>query len=87
VPFGPVYDVTDIVADPHFRAREMVVELDHPGLDQKLAVSGVPIRLSDTPGEIWRRAPLLGEHTDEVLRGCGLSAQSIAHLRTDGIVK
>jgi len=87
VPFGPVYDVTDIVADAHFRTREMVVELDHPGLDKKLAVSGVPIRLSDTPGEIWRRAPLLGEHTEEVLRGCGLSAQSIDQLRTAGIVK
>jgi len=87
VPFGPVYDVTDIVADAHFRTREMVVELDHPGLDKKLAVSGVPVRLSDTPGKIWRRAPLLGEHTEEVLRGCGLSAQSIDHLRTAGIVK
>jgi crotonobetainyl-CoA:carnitine CoA-transferase CaiB-like acyl-CoA transferase len=87
VPFGPVYDVTDIVTDPHFRARDMVVELDHPGLDQKLAVAGVPIRFSDTPGKIWRRAPLLGEHTDEVLRSCGLSAPAIAHLRADGIVK
>jgi crotonobetainyl-CoA:carnitine CoA-transferase CaiB-like acyl-CoA transferase len=87
VPFGPVYDVTDIVADPHFRAHEMVVELDHPGLDQKLAVAGVPIRLSETPGAIWRRAPLLGEHTEEVLRSCGLSAPAIAHLRAAGVVK
>jgi len=87
VPFGPVYDVTDIVTDPHFRARDMVVELDHPGLDQKLAVAGVPIRFSDTPGKIWRRAPLLGEHTDEVLRSCGLSAPAIADLRAKGIVK
>lgn len=87
VPFGPVYDVTDIVTDPHFRARDMVVHLDHPGLDQKLAIAGVPIRLSDTPGGIRRRAPLLGEHTDEVLRGLGFSAHAIAHLRTDGIVK
>jgi crotonobetainyl-CoA:carnitine CoA-transferase CaiB-like acyl-CoA transferase len=87
VPFGPIYDVTDIVVDPHFRAHEMVVELDHTGLDQKLAVAGVPIRLSDTPGQIWRRAPLLGEHTDEVLRSCGLSAPSIAQLRADRVVK
>lgn len=87
VPFGPVYDVTDIVTDPHFRARDMVVQLDHPGLDQTLAIAGVPIRLSDTPGGIRRRAPLLGEHTDEVLRGLGFSAHAIAHLRTDGIVK
>jgi crotonobetainyl-CoA:carnitine CoA-transferase CaiB-like acyl-CoA transferase len=87
VPFGPVYDVTDIAADAHFRARDMVVELDHPGLDQRPAVAGVPVRLSDTPGEIWRRAPLLGEHTDEVLRGCGFSAHLIACLRANGVVK
>jgi crotonobetainyl-CoA:carnitine CoA-transferase CaiB-like acyl-CoA transferase len=63
------------------------VELDHPGLDQKLAVAGVPIRFSDTPGAVWRRAPLLGEHSEEVLRSCGLSAPAIAHLRAGGIVK
>jgi crotonobetainyl-CoA:carnitine CoA-transferase CaiB-like acyl-CoA transferase len=87
VPFGPVYDVTDVVADAHFRARDMVVDLDHPGLTQKLAVAGVPVRLSHTPGGVRRRAPLLGEQTDEVLRGCGFSADAIAQLRHNGIVK
>jgi len=87
VPFGPVFDVGDIVADAHFRARDMVVALDHPGSCAKLAVAGVPIRLSETPGGIRRRAPLLGEHTAEVLKGLGLPAAAIAGLQADGVVK
>ncbi len=87
VPFGPVFDVSDIVADPHFRARDMVVELDHPGLDRKLAIAGVPVRLSQTPGAVRRRAPLLGEQTDEVLAGVGFSSDAIAGLRQAGVVK
>ena len=87
VPFGPVFDVSDIVADPHFLARDMVVPLDHPGLDRKIAVAGVPIRLSQTPGGIYRRAPLLGEDTDAVLGMLKLSAAEIAALRTEQVVK
>jgi crotonobetainyl-CoA:carnitine CoA-transferase CaiB-like acyl-CoA transferase len=87
VPFGPVFDVRDIVCDPHFRAREMVVEVDHPGLDRKLAVAGVPVRLSGTPGGVRRRAPLLGEQTDEVLSAAGFSTDAISLLRETGAVK
>jgi crotonobetainyl-CoA:carnitine CoA-transferase CaiB-like acyl-CoA transferase len=86
VPFGPVFDVSDIAADPHFAARDMVVALDHPGSEGKRAVAGVPVRLSETPGGIRRRAPLLGEDTDEVLGEAGLSASAITQLRADGIV-
>jgi len=87
VPFGPVFDVGDIVADPHFKVREMVVELDHPGVKQKLTVAGVPIRLSGTPGGVRRRAPLLGEQTDEVLRACGYSVRETERLRAEEIVR
>src|SRR5262245_38800876 len=87
VPFGPVFDVSDIVADPHFRAREMVVEVDHPGVNRKLAIAGVPVRLSATPGGIFRRAPLLGEQTDEVMAGLGFSAAEIAQLRTEFVIR
>jgi crotonobetainyl-CoA:carnitine CoA-transferase CaiB-like acyl-CoA transferase len=87
VPFGPVFDVADIVADAHFRAREMVVALDHPGSAAKLAVAGVPVRLSETPGGIRRRAPLLGEHTIEVLTRLGLSPAAVGKLRAEGVVK
>ena len=59
----------------------------HPGLDRKIAVAGVPIRLSQTPGGIYRRAPLLGEDTDAVLGMLKLSAAEIAALRTEQVVK
>jgi crotonobetainyl-CoA:carnitine CoA-transferase CaiB-like acyl-CoA transferase len=87
VPFGPVFDVSDIAADPHFRARDMVVPLDHPGTSGKRAVAGVPIRLSETPGGVRRRAPLLGEHTDEVLAALGLSSSAIDRLRAEQAVR
>ena len=87
VPFGPVFDVSDIVADAHFRARDMVVELDHPGVDDKLAIAGVPVRLSATPGGVFRRAPLLGEQTDEVMRDLGFSPEQINRLRAEQVVK
>jgi crotonobetainyl-CoA:carnitine CoA-transferase CaiB-like acyl-CoA transferase len=87
VPFGPVFDIGEIVADAHFRARNMVVPLEHPGSKAELAVAGVPVRLSETPGGIRRRAPLLGEHTSEVLREIGFSEAAIERLRTDRVVK
>jgi crotonobetainyl-CoA:carnitine CoA-transferase CaiB-like acyl-CoA transferase len=87
VPFGPVFDIAEIVDDAHFRARDMVVRLEHPGSAAALAVAGVPVRLSETPGGIRRRAPLLGEHTSAVLGGLGLSAAAIATLRAEGVVK
>jgi crotonobetainyl-CoA:carnitine CoA-transferase CaiB-like acyl-CoA transferase len=88
VPFGAVLEVSDIAADPHFRLREMVVPLEHPGLDTvRPAVAGIPIRLSGTPGRIRRRAPLLGEDTEAVLRDLGLDAAAILRLKADGVVK
>jgi len=64
-----------------------VVELDHPGVEEKLAIAGVPVRLSATPGGVRRRAPLLGEQTDEVMRGLGFSATEIDRLRAEQAVK
>ena len=87
VPFGPVFDVSDIVGDPHFRARDMVVEVEHPGVEEKLAIAGVPVRLSATPGGVFRRAPLLGEQTDEVMHGIGFSAADIDRLKTEQVIR
>lgn len=80
---GPVYDVADGLADPHFRAREVFVEVEDPELGSIPMPNIVP-RLSATPG-VWRRpAPALGEHTNEVLAGAGFSAEEIAALREEG---
>jgi crotonobetainyl-CoA:carnitine CoA-transferase CaiB-like acyl-CoA transferase len=87
VPFGPVYDVADIVEDPHFRARGMIVELDQPGSASPVAVAGVAPRLSETPGGVRHRAPLLGEHTDAILAELGCGPEEIAAWRAKQVVK
>jgi crotonobetainyl-CoA:carnitine CoA-transferase CaiB-like acyl-CoA transferase len=84
VPFGPVFDMADISADPHFQASGMLAEVEHPGMDQKLTIAGIPIRMSETPGSIRHRAPLLGEHSDMILQKAGCDADEIAKWRTAG---
>jgi crotonobetainyl-CoA:carnitine CoA-transferase CaiB-like acyl-CoA transferase len=79
VPCGPIHDYAQVVSDPHTLAREMVVELEHP-VEGTVRALGMPLKLSETPGEIRRPAPLLGEHTEEVLREAGLEAAEIAAL-------
>lgn len=86
-PFGPVYTAEDIFADPHFRQRDMIVDVEHPGCATPVQIAGVPIKMSQTPGRIARRAPLLGEHTDEVLRDqLGLGQDTLARLRAEGVI-
>jgi crotonobetainyl-CoA:carnitine CoA-transferase CaiB-like acyl-CoA transferase len=85
-PFGPVYTAKDIFEDPHFARREMLVEVEHPGCNAPVHIAGVPIKLSETPGGVRRRAPLLGEHTDEVLQDIGFAADDIARLRAQRVV-
>ena len=80
---GPVYNIADAVADPHFRERRVIVDIEDAELGP-LPVHNIVPRLSATPG-VWRRpAPALGEHTDEVLAGLGLDAAAIADLRATG---
>ena len=86
VPCGPVQDAAEIFADPHVRAREMLVELEHPGCGRPRAVAGVPVKLTLTPGSVRHRAPLLGEHTAQVLLSLGYGPEDIARLRNRGII-
>jgi formyl-CoA transferase len=67
VPVGPIHDYRQVFEDPHTLAREMMVEVEHP-VEGTLKALGIPVKLSDTPGAVRRAAPLLGEHTEEVLR-------------------
>lgn len=86
VPFSPVYNVRDIVADPHFKVREMLPWVPHPGLDHEVQIAGVAVKMTETPGKVRHRAPLLGEHTDEYLESIGCSASEIDRLRANKIV-
>ena len=85
VPAGPVNKIGDMLADPQVQAREMVVEVDHPRAGRVKAL-GSPIKFSDTPGAIRRPAPLLGEHTLEVLGALGYSGAEIERLKGEGAV-
>jgi len=87
VPFAPVYTVADIVQDPHFVARDMIVGLEHPGCEGEFAVAGVPIKMTETPGAIRRRAPMLSEHAAEVLAGIGIGDERLRDLRSRGVVR
>jgi crotonobetainyl-CoA:carnitine CoA-transferase CaiB-like acyl-CoA transferase len=80
VPFGPVQTAEDIFADPHFAARDMLPRVEQPGSAEPVAVPGVPVKLSGTPGGVRTRAPLLGEHTREILGEIGVPAARIQEL-------
>ena len=74
-----------MLADPHLRARDMIVDVDFPTRGTYQTV-GCPIKLSDSCAEITR-PPLLGEHTDEVLATlCGTSSEQLRRLRESGVV-
>jgi len=85
VPVGPVNKIGDMLADPQVAAREMVVEVQHPKAGATKAL-GLPIKFGETPGSITRHAPLLGEHTREVLEGLGYSAADIGKLQREGAI-
>ena len=85
VPAGPIYNLAQVYEDPHVRAREMVVELEHPVAGCVRHI-GIPVKLSGTPGCIARPAPTLGQHTDEVLEWLGLDTPAVTRLRESGIV-
>ncbi|WP_335971333.1 CaiB/BaiF CoA transferase family protein [Streptomyces sp. CA2R106] len=73
VPCGPVNTAADLYADPHLRAREMLVEIEHPGSARTVTVAGQPIKFAGSGAAVHRRAPLLGEHTAEILGSGGPS--------------
>lgn len=85
VPCGLIYTAPDMLADPHFRARQAIVEVAHP-LFGTLKMQNVAPRLSETPGAVRHAGPELGQHTDEILGGLlGKSAETLENWRAQGI--
>jgi formyl-CoA transferase len=85
VPAGRIYSAADIAADPHFAARGMIEDIV-AGDGERLKVPGIIPKLSATPGAIRTPAPKLGEHTNEVLKELGFSAQEISAFKEQNIV-
>lgn len=82
---GPIYDMEQVYEDPQVKARDMVVELSDEELGT-LRHIGVPVKLSETPGRIRRRAPALGEHSEEVLLAAGYTPEEFGELVKKGVV-
>ncbi|HEX7838753.1 MAG TPA: CoA transferase [Kofleriaceae bacterium] len=85
VPVGPVNRIGDMLADPQVAAREMVVEVDHPRAGRTRAL-GMPIKFSESRGDLTRPAPLLGQHSREILGQLGYAAPEIEALQQAGAV-
>lgn len=86
VPAGRIYSVADIVADPHYQARGMILDAQLPG-GVETKMPGVVPKLSETPGVINWQGPSLGQHTQAVLTELGLSERAIQRLKDEGIVQ
>ena len=84
IPCGPILSMKEIAADPALRASGTIVEVDHPTRGRYTTV-GNPIKMSDSPTEVTR-APLLGEHTEEVLAELGYGADDLALLRAEKVI-
>ena len=86
VPAGPIYRAPDMLADPHFQAREAIIEVAHPQFGT-LKMQGVIPKLSDTPGAVRWPGPALGEHNAEVYGDLlGYSAERIEALKIQGVI-
>ncbi|AVE07667.1 CaiB/BaiF CoA transferase family protein [Pseudomonas palleroniana] len=86
VPAGRIYSVADIVSDPHYQARDMLLKAELPG-GVSVKMPGIVPKLSETPGAINWQGPTLGQHTDDILGSLGLTVADIQRLKTSGVVQ
>ena len=86
VPAGPILSPQQLLDDPHVKAAQYFTSVAFPGLASPAPIPATPIVLSDTPGTVRTPPPQLGQHTDEILMGLGLSKAEIDDLRTSGAI-
>lgn len=85
IPAGRIFRAPDMLEHEQFKARESIVETDHPVFGKIKMQNAFP-KMSETPGAVRWPGPDLGQHTDEVLAGAGLTSEAIAELRAKGVV-
>ena len=86
VPAGRIYSVEDIVSDPHYQARDMILDAQLPG-GAAVKMPGIVPKLSATPGTVNWQGPSLGQHTQAVLGELGLDESAIQRLKNEGVVQ
>jgi CoA:oxalate CoA-transferase len=86
IPHSLINNVKQICEDPHIQFRGMLVEIEQKGIGS-MKIAGSPLRLSETPGRVYQGAPVLGEHTEEILASVLKKSQSeILSLRSEGVI-
>ena len=86
IPVGEVLKASQVIKEPHIEARKLFQEVPYPSLKNPVPIVVSPVELSMNPGEINNRAPLLGEHTNQILEELGYSEKEFEHLRDKKIV-
>lgn len=85
VPAGPIYDFDEIFSDPQVLHRNMLKKIDHPTAGE-ISQTGIPLKLSETPGSIDTPPPVLGEHTKDILTDLGYTADEIQTLQDQNVI-
>jgi crotonobetainyl-CoA:carnitine CoA-transferase CaiB-like acyl-CoA transferase len=86
IPAGPVYTPQQTLDDPHIQHAKFFHAMDYPGAAKPVPIVQEPVKLSRTPLTVRRRAPTLGEHTDQILHELGYEPAAIEKLRADRVV-
>jgi len=88
IPVAPIDSIEQTLVNPHLKARNLFVEIDEPRApEKKLILPNFPVRLSKTPGKLTKRAPMLGEHNDEILTTLlGYSKEDVEQFRNEKVV-